>query len=255
MAGRVEGRVAIVTGGATGIGLGISKLLAREGGRVVIANRSSESGQRAVRGIREEGGTAVHCRADVSNERDCAALVDRAVGEFGALDILVNNAGIFPRATLEQTSEALWDEVMSINLKGVFFLCKHAVPVMRRAGGGAIVNIGSANAYVGATNLFAYSVSKGGLVTLTRNLARGLAKDRIRVNYVSPGWVITETEVAVQATEGHDPEWLADAGRRLPLGRHQQPEDAAYAVLYLASDESAQVTGEMINADGGITMR
>jgi NAD(P)-dependent dehydrogenase (short-subunit alcohol dehydrogenase family) len=181
--------------------------------------------------------------------------MERAMREFGALHVLVNNAGIFPRATLEETTEALWDEIMAVNLKGPFFCCKHAVPRMRRGGGGAIVNIGSATAYIGGANLFPSSVSKGGLVTLTRNLARALAPDRIRVNFVNPGWVITEMEIQVQAKEGRDEAALADAGRRLPLGRHQEPRDAAYAVLYLVSDEAAQVTGELLNVDGGMTMR
>jgi NAD(P)-dependent dehydrogenase (short-subunit alcohol dehydrogenase family) len=251
----VEGRVAIVTGGGTGIGRGIAALLAREGARVVVANRSPETGEAAAAAIRAEGGQADFHRTDVSREAECAALVARVVTEYGALHLLVNNAGIFPRATLEETSETLWDQIMAVNLKGAFFCCKHAVPAMRRTGGGTIVNVGSANAYIGGHNLFAYSVSKGGLITLTRNLARAHAKEGIRVNYVNPGWVITETEIEVQAKEGHDREWLAQAGARVPLGRHQVPEDAAYAVLYLASDEASQVTGEILNVDGGNTMR
>jgi NAD(P)-dependent dehydrogenase (short-subunit alcohol dehydrogenase family) len=255
MPGRVEGKTAIVTGGTAGIGLGIAQLLAAEGAAVVVAGRSAEAGEAAAAGIRQVGGRATYCRTDVSREAECQALVETATREFGRLDILVNNAGIFPRATLEETTEVLWDRIHGINLKGAFFCCKHAAPAMRSAGGGAIINIGSANAYVGGGNLLAYSVSKGGLITMTRNLARALATDRIRVNYVSPGWVITETEIEVQAAEGHDEEWIAAAGKRLPLGRHQVPQDAAYAVLYLASDEASQVTGEMLNVDGGLTMR
>src|SRR4051794_3768587 len=255
MAGRVDGKVAIVTGGTTGIGFGIARLLASEGAAVVVAGRSPAAGEEAEGAIRTAGGHALYCRTDVSLEVDCEALVTAATREFGRLDILVNNAGIFPRATLEETTEDLWDRIFATNLKGAFFCCKHAVPAIRRAGGGAIVNIGSANGYVGGANLFAYSVSKGGMITMTRNLARAHAADRIRVNYVSPGWVITETEVEVQAAEGHDADWLAEAGRHIPLGRHQVPEDAAYAVLYVASDEASQVTGELLNVDGGHTMR
>jgi NAD(P)-dependent dehydrogenase (short-subunit alcohol dehydrogenase family) len=172
------------------------------------------------------------------------------VRAFGRLDGLVNNAGIFPRATLEETTSEFWDHVFAVNLKGAFFCCKYAVPEMRKAGGGSIVNIGSANAYVGAPNLFAYSTAKGGLITMTRNLANALAPDRIRVNFVNPGWVITETEVGIQAQEGHDRGWLDQAAQRMPLGRHQVPDDAAYACLYLLSDEASQVSGEQLGVDG-----
>jgi len=248
--GRVEGKVVIVTGGATGIGKGISSVLAREGASVVIANRNPERGEEAAREIGVAGGKALFVPADVSREEDCRNLVAAAVGEFGRLDGLVNNAGIFPRSTLEETTSELWDQIMAVNLKGPFFCCKYAVPELRKAGGGSIVNIGSANGYVGGANLFAYSVTKGGLITLTRNLAAALAKDRIRVNWVNPGWVITEMEIEIQAKEGHDAEWLEEVGGRMPLGRHQIPEDAAYAVLYLLSDEASQVSGDLLNVDG-----
>jgi NAD(P)-dependent dehydrogenase (short-subunit alcohol dehydrogenase family) len=248
--GRVEGKVIIVTGGATGIGRGISEILAREGARVVIANRNVERGKEAEQAIRAAGGEALFVRTDVAAEADCRNLATEAVGAYGKIDGLVNNAGIFPRSTLEETTEELWDRIFDVNLKGAFFCCKYAVPEMRQAGGGCIVNIGSANSYVGLPNLFAYSISKGGMITMTRNLAAALAGDRIRVNFVNPGWVITEMEIDIQAQEGHDEHWLAEAAQRLPLGRHQVPEDAAYAVLYLMSDEASQVSGDAINVDG-----
>jgi NAD(P)-dependent dehydrogenase (short-subunit alcohol dehydrogenase family) len=255
MAGRVQDKVAIVTGAGTGIGQGIAALLAREGARVVVANRKAATGEETVAQIRAAGGTAIFHQTDVTREADCAALVATATREFGRLDILVNNAGIFPRATLDETTEELWDEIMAVNLKGVFFLCKHAVPEMRKAGAGSIVNIGSINGYIGGGNLFAYSISKGGLLTLTRNLARSLAREKIRVNYLNPGWVITPGEIHIQGLEGHDRDWLEARGRDMPLGRLQTPTDAAYGALYLASDESAMVTGETLNVDGGSAMR
>jgi NAD(P)-dependent dehydrogenase (short-subunit alcohol dehydrogenase family) len=248
--GRVEGKVIIVTGGATGIGRGISEMLAREGARVVIANRNRARGEEVEQAIRDAGGEALFVPTDIASEADCRGLVEKAVATYGRLDGLVNNAGIFPRATLEETTEELWDQIFATNLKGVFFCCKYAVPELRKAGGGCIVNIGSANSYVGAPNLFAYSVAKGGLITLTRNLAAALAPDRIRVNFVNPGWVITETEIEIQAAEGHDAAWIEQAGKNMPLGRHQIPEDAAYAVLYLVSDEATQVSGEQLGVDG-----
>lgn len=248
--GRVDGKVIIVTGGATGIGLGISTVLAKEGASVVIAGRSAARGAAAEQAIRETGGEALYVRTDITHEDDCRALVTQAVERYGKLTGLVNNAGIFPRATLEETTSELWDEIFATNLKGVFFCCKHAVPEMRKHGAGSIVNIGSANSYIGLPHLFAYSVAKGGLITLTRNLANALAPDRIRVNFVNPGWVITEMEIEIQAKEGHDAAWIEDAGRRMPLGRHQVPEDAAYACLYLLSDEANQVSGDILNVDG-----
>lgn len=255
MAGRVANKVAIVTGAGSGIGQGIALLLAREGARVVVANRGEESGRETARLIREQGGEARFQRTDVTREEDCAALVRTTIEAYGGLDILVNNAGIFPRATLEQTTEELWDAIMAVNLKGVFFCCKHAVPAFRARGSGSIINIGSSNTYIGGSNLFAYSVSKGALLTLTRNLARAHGHERIRVNFVNPGWVVTPGEIVVQSREGNDLAWLQEQGARKPLGRLQEPGDAAQAVLYLASEESSQVTGESLNVDGGSSMR
>jgi NAD(P)-dependent dehydrogenase (short-subunit alcohol dehydrogenase family) len=248
--GRVDGKVVVVTGGATGIGRGISQVLAREGARVVIGNRNVERGEEAAAEIRDSGGEAVFQRCDITSEVDCRDLIGAAVRRYGKLDALVNNAGIFPRATLEETTSELWDQIFAVNLKGVFFCCKYAVPELRKAGGGSIVNIGSANSYVGGANLFAYSVAKGGLITLTRNLAAAHAKDNIRTNFVNPGWVITEMEVDIQAQEGHDADWIAKAGSSMPLGRHQVPEDAAYTCLFLISDEANQINGDQINVDG-----
>jgi NAD(P)-dependent dehydrogenase (short-subunit alcohol dehydrogenase family) len=252
--GRLAGKVAIVTGAGSGIGRGIAEALAREGAAVVVANRRAEAGEETVRRIVAAGGRATFHQTDVTQEADCAGTIRFAVETYGRLDVLVNNAGIFPRATLEQTTEELWDRIFATNLRGAFFLCKHAVPEMRRAGGGSIVNLGSTNAYCGIPALFAYSCSKGGLLTLTRNLARALAPDRIRVNFLNPGWVISEGEIAVQAQEGHDAAWIEEMGRQQPLGRTQLPEDAGMAAVFLASDESSQVTGIELNCDAGRSM-
>jgi NAD(P)-dependent dehydrogenase (short-subunit alcohol dehydrogenase family) len=252
--GRVAGKVATVTGAGSGIGRGIAEALAREGACVVVANRRVDAGQETVRRIREAGGTAAFHQTDVTREDDCAATVRFAVDTYGRLDVLVNNAGVFPRGTLEETTQDLWDRVIATNLRGAFFLCKHAVPEMRRVGGGSIINVGSTNAYTGLPNLFAYSCSKGGLLTMTRNLARGLAADRIRANMLNPGWVISEGELAVQAQQGHDAAWLEEMGHQQPLGRQQVPEDAAMAAVFLASDESSQVTGLELNCDAGRSM-
>jgi NAD(P)-dependent dehydrogenase (short-subunit alcohol dehydrogenase family) len=252
--GRLAGKVAVVTGAGSGIGRGIAEAFGREGAAVVVANRRPAMGEETVRRIVDAGGVARFWATDVADETQCQAVVAAAVDQFGRLDVLVNNAGIFPRATLEETTRDLWDEIMATNLRGPFFLCKYAVPAMRRGGGGSIINLGSTNAYAGAPMLFAYSCAKGGLLTMTRNLARALAGDRIRANLLNPGWVISEGEVVVQALEGHDAAWIEAMGQRQPLGRHQLPEDAAQAAVFLASDEASQVTGVELNCDAGRSM-
>lgn len=251
VSGRVAGKVAIVTGGGTGIGRACAQLLAAEGARVVVAGRTPETGGETVRRIRAAGGEAGFVQADVSRAADVERMVGAAVEAYGRLDVLVNNAAIFPRATLAETTEEFWDRMLAVNLKGPYLCCRAAVPAMERGGGGSIINIGSIHGLGGAPELFAYAVSKGGLLTLTRNLAQALAPRQIRVNYVIPGWVPSEGELRVRAAQGQDLAWLEEQGRRLPMGRLQRPEDAAYAVLFLASDESSQVTGAVINTDGG----
>jgi NAD(P)-dependent dehydrogenase (short-subunit alcohol dehydrogenase family) len=190
----------------------------------------------------------------VSREEECRGLVQAATEAFGGVDVLVNNAGIFPRMGIEETTEELWDKIHTINLKGVFFTCKHALPVMRERGGGSIINVGSYHGLGGSGNLFAYSVSKAGLLGLTRNIAKAYTRHRIRCNYLIPGWVISEGEIEVQALEGKDEEELRRIGERLPMGRHQTPEDSAHAAVYLASDESFMLTGCIMNVDGGSSL-
>jgi NAD(P)-dependent dehydrogenase (short-subunit alcohol dehydrogenase family) len=248
---RVAGKVAIVTGAGTGIGRATAELLAREGARVVVANRSPATGEETVRAIVAAGGEARFIQTDVSREADGVRLVDETVRAYGRLDVLVNNAAIYPRADLAETTIAFWREIMATNLEGPFVLCREAVPRMLASGGGSIVNVGSFNGLGGASNLVAYATAKGGLLTLTRNIAATYARQGIRVNYLIPGWNITETEKVVQAREGHDAAWLAAAETRQPGGRFSVPADAAYAVLWLASDESAFVNGAIINTDGG----
>jgi NAD(P)-dependent dehydrogenase (short-subunit alcohol dehydrogenase family) len=251
MPGRVAGKVVIVTGAANGIGRGCAELLAEEGAQVVVADIQKDAGEAATRTIQQAGGDALFQKTDVTKEDDCKQLVERAVERYGQLDGLVNNVGWFPRATLEKTTTELWEQVMAVNLRGAFYCCKYAIPEIQKQSGGSVVNIGSVNGIQGLPELVAYSSAKGGLLTLTRTLAGAYARDKIRVNYVLPGWVLTETELKIQAAAGRDAEDLQRLGEALPLGRHQTPRDTAYAVLYLISDESSQVTGTAMHIDAG----
>ena len=251
MGDRVRGKVALVTGAGTGIGRACAETLAREGARVVIANRNAQNGEETVHRIGVAGGQAAFCQTDVSREADCARAVQTAVELFGRLDVLINNAGIFPRYSLAETTPEVLQEIFAVNFNGAFYCCKHAIPAMERQGGGSIINVGSIHGIEGGARLVAYAASKGALLNLTRTLASAYARQQIRVNYLIPGWVITEGEIRTQANEGHDEQWLRDVGKRLPMGRIQDPQDAANAALFLASDEASQITAAIINTDGG----
>jgi NAD(P)-dependent dehydrogenase (short-subunit alcohol dehydrogenase family) len=248
---RVAGKVVILTGGNAGIGRAGAELLAREGARVVVASRTVATGEDTVATIRAAGGEGRYIRCDVSVEADCIHLVQDTVQAYGRLDVLINNAAIYPRSSLSETTVPFWREIMTSNLEGPFVLCREAVPHMLGVGGGSIINVGSANGFGGGANLVAYSVSKGGLLTLTRSIAGAFGHDNIRANYLNPGWNITDTEKVVQAREGHDAAWLAEVEGHLPGGRFSVPADAAHAMLWLASDESIFINGAIISTDGG----
>ncbi|MEK3911542.1 SDR family NAD(P)-dependent oxidoreductase [Paenibacillus sp. FSL H7-0331] len=250
----LENKAAIVTGGASGIGYSIVKGLARAGASVIIADMSHQ-GEEAAKALIEEGLNVIFVQGDVTLSEDAQRIASKADEHFGGLDILVNNAGIYPRSMMPDTTEELWDRVMSINVKGVFLMCQAAAPWLKKRGGGAIINMSSSHAAVGSPELFAYSVSKGAISTLTRNLARSLSSDRIRVNAINPGWVATEREIEVQALNGNNLDWLIEKGKTLPLGRLQTGEDTAAAVVFLASDHATQITGQIIQVDGGTTVQ
>ncbi len=251
MSGRLAGKVVVVTGAAQGIGFGCARMAAAEGASVVLGDIQKEKGEEAVAKIRNEGGQAIFQLVDVTDEGQCASLVAAATNKFGKLTGIVNNAGWFPRARLEETTTDLWEKVLQVNLRSALYVTKHAVPRMRENGGGSVVNMGSVCGIQGLPNLVAYAAAKGGMLSMTRTLAGALAVVRIRVNYLIPGWIATEGELAIQKGEGRGIEDLEKAGKRLPLGRMQTVEDAAYAAIYLLSDESSQVTGAVLNVDAG----
>ena len=251
MPNRLQNKVVIVTGAAQGIGFGCARMAAAEGAAVVLADIQKDRGEQAAAAIRAEAGKASFCATDVRDESQCAALIDSAIRTHGKLDGLVNNVGWFPRATLEQTTTELWEEVLRVNLRSAFYCCKYAVPRLRENKSGSIVNMGSINGIQGLPNLVAYAAAKGGMLSMTRTLAGALLQDRIRVNYVIPGWVLSEGELKIQAGEGRSEAELRKLGQNLGLGRQQTPQDAAYGVVYLLSDESCQVTGSILHLDAG----
>ena len=244
--GTLEGKVAIVTGGTRGIGRAIAERFATEGARVVASARREPRKR-----IRQEGVAFV--RADVASEADVRALFDRTLERFGRLDVLVNNAAVQIEKSIEHTSEAEWDALMNVNLKGVFLCCRQALAPMRAGGGGSIVNLGSYDGFVADPGLAAYCASKGGVHALSRAIAVDHGKDGIRCNVICPGWIRTEMMDAYLRSLP-DPEEAERAviDQHL-LGRLGRPEDIANLALWLASDESAFATGQLYVHDGGLT--
>jgi len=246
---RLENKVALISGGARGMGAVEAKLFTTEGAKVVIGDVLEEDGRRTEAEINEAGGECLFVPLDVTSEAAWQDAVQAAVRRFGKLDILVNNAGIYRTELVEETSSELWDQVMEINAKGVFLGTKHAIPEMRNAGGGSIVNISSVAGLVGDYISAAYASSKGAVRLLTKSTAIQHAKEGIRCNSVHPGTI----ETPMTADMLVDPQYRQDRMERTPLLRLGTAQDVAYGVLYLASDESSFVTGSELVIDGGRT--
>ena len=242
----LSGRVAIVTGAARGIGLAIAERLSRAGAGVVIADVAEEGSAAAVERLREAGGKAVGAVADVTRSEEVAAMVERALEAFGGLDILVNNAGITGRdAPLWETTDEDWGRVLGLNLTATFYCCRAAVPHMRERQSGAIVNVASISGKEGNPNMIPYSVSKAGVICLTKALAKEVTKDNVRVNCVAPG--VIETPLLEQLK----PEAIEYMRSKVPMGRMGRPEEVAAVVHSLASDEASFVTGQCYDVSGG----
>ena len=245
--GRLDGKVAIITGAASGIGAATARLFAREGAKVLMTDIQDAKGEALAEQI---GENAIYQRLDVSLESDWQKAVQSTVDRLGKLDVLVNNAATGEGLVMveEQTVES-WDQVMAVNARGVFLGTKHAIPEMRKAGGGSVINISSVYGLVGWTKLGSYPASKGAVRIFSKTAAVQYAKEGIRVNSLHPGFIDTP-QAAVLI---NDPEARADLIRRTPLGRIGTPEDIAYGILFLASDESSYMTGSEFVMDGGIT--
>jgi NAD(P)-dependent dehydrogenase (short-subunit alcohol dehydrogenase family) len=246
---RLEGKRAIVTGGASGIGRAIAERLAAEGARVVVADLDAEG----ARGVAEAlGPPALHHEVDVADAESVRALIARAVDEWGGLDVLVNNAGIGVAATVDETSDEDWGRIMAVSLTGVFHGMRAAVPVMRAQGAGSIVNISSVAALVGVAGRAAYCAAKGGVMALTRAAAVDHVGEGIRINCIAPGTVDTPW---IERMTGGDAATRQAMQERQPHGRFVGPEEIAAMAAYLAADEAGSAVGAVMVVDGGMTAR
>jgi NAD(P)-dependent dehydrogenase (short-subunit alcohol dehydrogenase family) len=249
---RLQDKVALITGGGSGIGRETALLFAQEGARVVVVDVNDAGGQAVAEEARGSGGVAVYVHADISQAAEAEAMIRAAEASFGRLDVLFNNAGIsHPKDDdAVTTEEEVWDLTMNINLKGVFLGCKYGIPALRRAGGGSIINTASFVAVLGAaTPQLAYTASKGGVLAMTRELAVIHARENIRVNALCPGPLRTELLMKYLDTEEKRQRRLV----HIPMGRFGEAKEIARAVLFLASDESSFTTGATFLVDGGIT--
>jgi NAD(P)-dependent dehydrogenase (short-subunit alcohol dehydrogenase family) len=251
---QLRDKVALITGGNSGIGKEMALLFAREGAAVVIAARNPDKGRQTVAEIEADGGTALFVQCDVRSAADCQRAIDAALARFGSLDVLVNNAGVVLAGRADDTDEATWDEVMDINAKGVFLMCRAAIPVMRAQGGGVIVNNASDSGIVGERRLVAYCASKGAVVLMTKAMAVDHAAEGIRVNALCPGPVYVDRWDRRAAAGGYDVSVdLARFISDVPMKRVGSPDEIARAALFLASDASSFMTGAAILVDGGRT--
>jgi NAD(P)-dependent dehydrogenase (short-subunit alcohol dehydrogenase family) len=252
---RVEGKVAIVTGGALGIGRAVCLELAKEGAKVAVTDIADDEGQKVVNEIKGFGGTAKYWHIDTANEDEVGQAFSDIVKEFGSIDVLVNNAGIagVNKPTHEITKDE-WDKVINVNVSGVFYCTKHAIPAMKKAGAGSIINLSSIYGMIGAADLPPYHASKGAVRLMSKNDALIYAKDKIRVNSVHPGFIWTPLveQLGKESDEGVNA-FRKQLDSLHPIGHVGESEDIAYGVLYLASDESKFVTGTELVIDGGYT--
>jgi NAD(P)-dependent dehydrogenase (short-subunit alcohol dehydrogenase family) len=248
---RLEGKVALITGGTSGIGSATAIRFAGEGAAVVITGRNSERGEQVVQDIVANGGEALFIRSDVRNAEDCRQAVEQTLERFGKIDVLFNNAGVFHPKSVPDCTEEEWDETIDSSLKGAFLMSKYVLPSMIESGGGSIIHTSSGWGILGGDKAAAYCAAKGGLIVMAKAMAIDHGPDGVRVNCVCPGDVLTPMLPDDAAKRGMSWDDYAVGAADRPLGRIGTAEDIANAALYLASDESSFVTGEALVVDGG----
>jgi NAD(P)-dependent dehydrogenase (short-subunit alcohol dehydrogenase family) len=255
MTGKLDERVAFITGAGSGIGRATAELFASEGAAVAVVDLRADAAEETVAKIAAEGGRALAVAANVAVDAEVAAAVARTVDTWGRLDVLYNNAGVDSRGSVADATEDDWDRCFSVNVKGTFLCSRAAVPHLAASGGGAIVNQGSVAALVGVPNFAAYCAAKGAVVALTRSMAIDLAPQSVRVNAICPGTVFTPLmEPLLRARgDGDLQAGLAKTTAKYPIGRLGTPEEIARVALFLASDDASFVTGSIVTADGGMT--
>ncbi|MEA3210444.1 MAG: hypothetical protein QOE70_3501 [Chthoniobacter sp.] len=248
----LRGKIALVTGSASGIGEAIARRLGAEGARVAVHGRPTQQAEAAavVEAIRAAGTEAEAFPADFEDVGSCAPLIEAVVAHFGRLDILVNNAAVCFRGGIETTDAAMFDTIIGINLRAPLLLIRAAWPYFRAQGGGRVLNIGSVNAYCGEPALLAYSISKGGLTTLTRNLADAHAREGLRINQINPGWVLTDNEYRIKVAEGLSPDWPTQLPREhAPSGRIFRPDEIAHFAVTFLSQQAELVNGSVVELE------
>lgn len=251
---RLEGKVALVTGGGKGIGRAICFAFAREGAQVAVADLDLPAAAEVASRAEDWGGAAVALEVDVARGAEVAVAVERTVERFGRLDVLVNSAGIACNGDAVETDEEQWDRLLDVNLKGTWLCCKHAIPRMLEHGGGVVINLGSIASFVGLAKNAAYNASKGGVLMLTKNLAVDFAP-RIRAHVLCPAMILTPLLEAYMDTLPDRQAYLRSVEAATPLGRLGSPEEVAQAAVFLASEESSYLTGAALVVDGGYTAR
>jgi NAD(P)-dependent dehydrogenase (short-subunit alcohol dehydrogenase family) len=249
----LKGKIIVINGGTKGLGKGIAISAAKEGANVVISGRNENDGKEVIDNIKKNTKSEVlFIKSDVRNADNCEMLIKNTIKFFGRIDGLVNYTGITTRSLITETEEKQFYNILDTNFKSAFFCCKFAIRSMLQSGGGSIVNIGSTHGYGGAKDMAAYACSKGAVLTLTKHISKNYAKNQIRANWITMGWVATPNEIELFKSLGHDLNWLNEQGKKtIPMGRLQTVEDNVPAVLFLLSDLSSHVTGAELHISGG----
>jgi len=251
MTSRLKGKVAVITGAARGLGAATAILFAQEGANVVVNDVDSDGGKRIADRINTAGGRAIFVRANVSESPDVQHLIEETISTFLRIDILVNNAAIEGFGSWHELSEEKWDRVIAVNLKGPWLCSKYAIREMLKQNGGNIIFIGSQMAFFGSHNAGVYNIAKAGLVSMTKGIAWAYGSKNIRANILCPGPLETEMQMGSAARHPNPEQWISKTKRRTPLQRYATPEEMAYKVLFLASDESSYMDGASLVVDGG----